>query len=147
MKEQKVARWLLLSLIVAVTTTMMMACACEEYEVVANSAKDFAQHYFNFRLKQAATLCTQESKKWIEFRATNITQEDLDVLNSQTDTAVCDIEESEVNGSEATALVSVSNFLLCDSIDKSGHMCVQRNFKLSLRKTGDRWLVVLHKPL
>ena len=110
-------------------------------------AKSFGQNYFNLRLQQASGLCTDRSYKWIEFYASNISQNDVDVLNTQTDSALCDIDDIDIDGDSARVKMTVRNFLLCDSIGRPGRMCKQGKCRLTLRKEGETWKVDLNGPV
>ena len=119
------------------------ACSLKDDAAVESCAKSFGQNYFNLRLKQALALCTDRSYKWIEFHASNISQGDVDVLNAQTDSALCDIDDIDIDGDSAR----VRNFLLCDSIGRPGRMCKQGKCRLTLRKERETWKVDLDGPV
>lgn len=85
--------------------------------------------------------------KWVRFKATNITQEDVDVYNSKRDTAECDVESIDLDDDKATAIVEVRNFLSCDSIGKPATICPNAKFKLELKKQGEKWMVDVQSPI
>ena len=123
------------------------ACSLKDDAAVESCAKSFGQNYFNLRLQQASGLCTDRSYKWIEFYASNISQNDVDVLNTQTDSALCDIDDIDIDGDSARVKMTVRNFLLCDSIGRPGRMCKQGKCRLTLRKEGETWKVDLNGPV
>lgn len=123
------------------------ACSLKDDAAVETCAKSFGQNYFNLRLQQASGLCTDRSYKWIEFYASNISQDDVDVLNTQTDSALCDIDDIDIDGDSARVKMTVRNFLLCDSIGRPGRMCKQGKCRLTLRKEGETWKVDLDGPV
>lgn len=123
------------------------ACSLKDDAAVESCAKSFGQNYFNLRLQQASGLCTDRSYKWIEFYASNISQDDVDVLNTQTDSALCDIDDIDIDGDSARVKMTVRNFLLCDSIGRPGRMCKQGKCRLTLRKEGETWKVDLNGPV
>lgn len=123
------------------------ACSLKDDAAVETCAKSFGQNYFNLRLQQASGLCTDRSYKWIEFYASNISQGDVDVLNAQTDSALCDIDDIDIDGDSARVKMTVRNFLLCDSIGRPGRMCKQGKCRLTLRKEGETWKVDLDGPV
>lgn len=125
----------------------LLSCISSDSKKAEECAKTFASHYFNLRYVQSVDFCTPKSKKWISYKASNISQEDLDVLNSQQDTAECEIESSDVEDDKATVVVNVSHFLKCDTIGKPGHICDNEKFELTLKRNGEKWLVDLHHPL
>lgn len=54
------------------------SCSYSEEKAIEQSVVGFAQNYFNLRYQKALNACTPESEKWVRFKATNITQEDVD---------------------------------------------------------------------
>ena len=125
----------------------MLSCSYEDENAAEQRAKQFAQNYFNLRFKQASTLCTKSSEKWIRYHAANINKKDIEALNSQTDTATCDINDINDNGNAAEIIVTVKNFLSCDSIGKNGVITKEARFRLNMKKIGGTWYVDLNKPL
>lgn len=126
----------------------LAACSLSDTNQVETRAKQFASNYFNLRYMQATNLCTSESRKWISYRASNITQADLDVLNAQPDSATCEVVASCVaDDSLATVTMEVSHFLRCDTIGRPGHMCDKEEIELSLKKVGKQWLIDISSPL
>lgn len=125
----------------------LAACSLEDENAAEVRLKAFAQNYFNLRFKQAAKFCTPESEKFIRCHASNIRQSDLDVLDAQSDTAVCEIIDIDMNDDTANAIINVENFLCCDSVMQSGFICKKAKFGLSMQKVEDKWLVVMTRPI
>lgn len=123
------------------------SCSYREEKAVEQSVVGFAQNYFNLRYQKALNACTPESEKWVRFKATNITQEDVDVYNSKRDTAECDIESIDLDDDKATAIVEVRNFLNCDSIGKPATICPNAKFRFELKKQGEKWMVDVQSPI
>lgn len=138
---------ILISFALVAALCLASACSLKDDAAVETCAKSFGQNYFNLRLQQASGLCTDRSYKWIEFYASNISQGDVDVLNAQTDSALCDIDDIDINGDSARVKMTVRNFLLCDSIGRPGRMCKQGKCRLTLRKEGETWKVDLDGPV
>lgn len=134
-------------LFLGILAALLAACSPGESSEAEKCAKAFASSYFNLRFEQAAKLCTQNSEKWIRMQASNIQQQDIDVLNMQKDTAECEVESIETNADTATAVLKIQNFLSCDSVGKPGYICKQAVFTVTLTKTNDVWQVDLTKPL
>lgn len=131
----------------SVALSSTLSCSRNDEDTAEKRALRFAQNYFNLRYRQAATLCTEGSAKWIEYRAANIRQEDLDVLNAQADSASCDIDDITDDADSATATIIVKNFLRCDSIGKKGTMCKEAKYKVGMRRVDEKWMVDLKSPL
>lgn len=138
---------ILISFALVAALCLASACSLKDDAAVESCAKSFGQNYFNLRLQQASGLCTDRSYKWIEFYASNISQDDVDVLNTQTDSALCDIDDIDIDGDSARVKMTVRNFLLCDSIGRPGSMCKQGKCRLTLRKEGETWKVDLDGPV
>lgn len=138
---------ILISFALVAALCLASACSLKDDAAVETCAKSFGQNYFNLRLQQASGLCTDRSYKWIEFYASNISQDDVDVLNAQTDSALCDIDDIDIDGHSARVKMTVRNFLLCDSIGRPGRMCKQGKCRLTLRKEGETWKVDLDGPV
>lgn len=138
---------ILISFALVAALCLASACSLKDDATVETCAKSFGQNYFNLRLQQASGLCTDRSYKWIEFYASNISQGDVDVLNAQTDSALCDIDDIDIDGDSARVKMTVRNFLLCDSIGRPGRMCKQGKCRLTLRKEGETWKVDLDGPV
>ena len=142
-----VKQTILISFALVAALCLASACSLKDDAAVETCAKSFGQNYFNLRLQQASGLCTDRSYKWIEFYASNISQDDVDVLNAQTDSALCDIDDIDIDGDSARVKMTVRNFLLCDSIGRPGRMCKQGKCRLTLRKEGETWKVDLDGPV
>lgn len=138
---------ILISFALVAALCLASACSLKDDAAVETCAKSFGQNYFNLRLQQASGLCTDRSYKWIEFYASNISQGDVDVLNAQTDSALCDIDDIDIDGDSARVKMTVRNFLLCDSIGRPGRMCKQGKCRLTLRKERETWKVDLDGPV
>lgn len=138
---------ILISFALVAALCLASACSLKDDAAVESCAKSFGQNYFNLRLQQASGLCTDRSYKWIEFYASNISQDDVDVLNTQTDSALCDIDDIDIDGDSARVKMTVRNFLLCDSIGRPGRMCKQGKCRLTLRKERETWKVDLDGPV
>ena len=138
---------ILISFALVAALCLASACSLKDDAAVETCAKSFGQNYFNLRLQQASGLCTDRSYKWIEFYASNISQDDVDVLNTQTDSALCDIDDIDIDGDSARVKMTVRNFLLCDSIGRPGRMCKQGKCRLTIRKEGETWKVDLDGPV
>lgn len=138
---------ILISFALVAALCLASACSLKDDAAVETCAKSFGQNYFNLRLQQASGLCTDRSYKWIEFYASNISQGDVDVLNAQTDSALCDIDDIDIDGNSARVKMTVRNFLLCDSIGRPGRMCKQGKCRLTLRKERETWKVDLDGPV
>lgn len=136
-------------LLYAFFSFILGACQSKDDDSIEERVKTFAHCYFNLRYGNAMTLCTDSSRKWIEYKASNITPADLEIINSQTDTAQCDIDEVEISddGTEAMAHLTLHNALICDSIGKAGRIVPETKESVQLKKINGKWYISLRQPL
>ena len=106
-------------------------------------ADSFATNYFNAMYQQAARFTTPESEPYLHFAASQIGQEDIDVLNQQEEHATIEIKNVEYEDGDTTATVSlnVMNYLCMDTIGKPGHIVENGDFKITLVYTNKQWRV------
>ena len=109
-----------------------------EEKVMARAAA-FADAYFNYDFETARKMVTPDSEKWLRFAASNVTQEDVDLLNAQEVDATVVAEDYERwNDSTLVVTVTVSNFLKKDSLGKEGVMTDEAMFRLTaIEHEGD----------
>jgi hypothetical protein len=105
---------------------------------------DFARAYFNYDYKRAQQYITPESKKWLRFAATNVTQQTLDLLNQRSEekqTDVC-LESSEVlNDSTQMVSVSVTNYVDTDSLGQQPFVREEAVYRMKVVCRDDKWMV------
>lgn len=118
-----------------------------EEDIAKNEVEQFAEAYFNYDLKTALEHCTTESRRWIEYTASNISNEDIDILRTKQDKAETSIEEIAIddNDSTGTALVNVRNYLCLDTIGKAGAIAGNTSVDLYIVKRKGRWMVDIRK--
>lgn len=108
----------------------------------------FSVGYFNYNLQKAQRFSTVDSEKWLQFIATNIQQEDVDILRQQELPATVEIGEVNYTGdSSAIVNISVQNFLSLDSIGKAGVMTDEASFRLNAQIQNGKWRIRMEGPL
>ena len=65
------------------------------YEAIETTAIDFANAYFNYDLVKAQTMVDDQSKKWLRYEASNITEADLELLRMQDEGATVTVDDCE----------------------------------------------------
>lgn len=145
-KRQKIVFGQAFALLV-VMVMAVMSCSYSEDRAIEQATMGFADNYFNMRYREALAFCTPESAKWVRFKATNITQENVDCFNEQTKPTRCSVESIDLDDEQAEVVVEVQNYLNCDTIGKPGVVCPEAKFRLSLRKANDRWLIDIQEPI
>ena len=133
--------------IILAATALMTICACtsdKDKEEIENTARDFASCYFGCHFDEAIKLCDKESRKWIVFTATNISDDDLTVLNSSETMPQYDVKDVSVdNDSTATAIVEAKDYMRASDIDTTAVISQEDIYAFKLRKRGVKWLVSL----
>lgn len=115
----------------------------EQQQEAAQAAQSFANAFFNYDFRSSMQFATPESRRWISFLASNITQDDLNTINAMNEEASCATPEiTLLDDTTATARLSLQTetWLGKDSVDlTSGDVSTV----LQLRKRDGVWLVHL----
>lgn len=120
----------------------------EAKKAVTKASEDFATAYFNMQYNKAATLATAGSHKWIRFKASNITQKDIEVYNTNQTVSVARAEEiSFTSDSTAEVVCRVVHVLNTDSLEQNIRPDETRIYHLSLVLQDNTWLVRMAGPL
>lgn len=109
---------------------------------ITEAADSFAAGYFNLDFAKAKRFCTPESEKWLRFRATNVLQEDIDILKKQQTCATCSVSSVKIT-SDTTAIVAckVENYLRTDTLGRPGCMTRSGSCTLKAVKRADAWFI------
>lgn len=133
-------------------TFALSLCSCTHtgngpQDMAEAAAAEFAEAYFNYHYKDAAAAATADSRKWLEYAASNVTQGDVDKLRSAEEDATVEIVSSAFEDDSRTKCavrVNVGNFLRKDSINgKPGGYAKNACFllRVELDEGTGRWLV------
>lgn len=98
--------------------------------------ESFATAYFNYDFKRASSYCDDESVRLFRFLASQLTQADIDKLNSK-GAAEVSVDSIVNNDDGSYAIVSVENFLELDSIGGVSHIVESGTFRIPLINTLD----------
>lgn len=139
------SKWLIpLSVIISACNGSME----KEHEQAKTSAQSFAAAFFNLNFDSAASFCVPESYPWIRFKASNITEKDLEVYNSAQQTAEAELKDLTFkNDSTAIAVCKLSHVLLTDSLERKGIMTQEKAYIIPLVKRNGKWFVKMEGPL
>lgn len=134
----------------AVAVILFAACDMnpDANDSIQKDAVAFSEKYFNFDFRAALEHSTPESRKWISYIASNVSEEDLGILRSYGHAAVADVNSIDILG-DTTAVVtlSVNGFLSIDNIGRPGHIVDKAVFRLPMVRREGRWLVRMEGPL
>lgn len=136
--------WLIVSMF---SFTLLLTANCsafesEDEEKMSATADSFATHYFNYRFVEAVPYCLPESRKWLNFAATNMTEADIEVLKGMENGATCEPNDVDWE-SDSTAKIqyTVYNGMITDTLGKAGYIADKANYTLSLVKRQGKWWV------
>lgn len=113
-------------------------------QLLEERADSFSTAFFNYQFKEAMKHVDKESEKWLQYVATNVTQEDVDILRSQEEGAsvsVDDIMFVDPQETNADIRITVHNFLWHDSIGKPGRIIDEAQFMLKAYQEGSDWRI------
>lgn len=124
-----IGRWRVAAGLVA----LLVLCCCSARDDaqagLGRVACDFGRAYFNCHYAEAATYVTADSRRWLEYAASNMTQTDVDQLRAAPGDAR--VEALEVLG-DSTMRLLVSNFLCKDTLGRAGHYVDRATFVLTI---------------
>ena len=118
-------------------------CGNADRDDAEATALAFANAYFNYNFDEAAKFCTQDSRRWLSFAASNVYGADLEVLRNMDTGATVDVAEMDFPDGDSTAVVTVevSGFMQRDTIGKAGRVVEEGVFTLSLVRRDGQWKV------
>ena len=107
-----------------------------------NAVEDWADAYFNCDFKDAKEYVTEESQKWLQFAASNTTEQDLKLLQEAggAQIAVSDDFE-EANDTLRVVTLSVTNFLTPAAQHQASALAKEATFKVTVVKREAGWQV------
>ncbi len=129
----------------------MLLCTCgkTDKEQLMETVDSFSNTYFNWQFHRAVAYCTPDSKRWLSYMASQVNQDDIDLLRSQTESAQAEIVHVNILDGDSVAKVEVkvSNFLSMDTIGVKGKIEKEARFVISAKSVGNQWKIWLTSPL
>lgn len=126
---------------------MALLCCCTAGGGTADQsgvkeAVAFGNAFFNYDFEEALTRVTPESERWLRFAASNVTEQDVEVLNAQQEGAVVEAETVEYSDdSTLTVVLHVDNYLQKERVGQKGHIAYDGRYRVELVKRNGRYLV------
>ena len=115
---------------------------------VKEQACEFAEAYFNYDFIKARRFVTPESEKWLRFAASNVTQEDVALMNATSRTvSIAATDCYHQNDSTVCVMATVYNAVMKDSIGQPAHVAEAAKFTLTLVRRGDKYQVRMECPI
>ncbi|HAT62742.1 MAG TPA: hypothetical protein DCS83_09430 [Prevotella sp.] len=117
--------------------TLMIANSCNlghkgKSDQLENDVDSFAQKYYNWQFEDALPYCTSDSKKWLQYAASNVHKADINLLRNKNQGASYEINDINYNNGDTTAIINIKvyNFLQMDTIGNSGRIIPSAVFLL-----------------
>ena len=104
----------------AMLLTLLGSCShSDDFAPWEQAVESFSVAYFNWDYPKAASYATDSSLPWLSYAGSQVTQDDLELINTKTELATVEVMPDAVivNDSCVVATGLVRNFLEMDSID------------------------------
>ena len=90
---------------------------------------------------------TADSKRWLEYAASQVHEEDVEALRAMTSAAKWEVVSLQYgeNEQQMNAKVEVSNFLAMDTLGTVAHQVEKAVYAIALKQHDNRWLVDLNR--
>ena len=108
------------------------------------AAEGYATAFFNFDYTRAMSYCDSTSNEWLRMFVSNLTQADIDSIQSLTQRPSIALEKvkRENNDSLAIAWVTIKDAYVLDTIGKPGHLTDHATLRLHMVLSPEgRWLI------
>ena len=136
---------LLLATIISLMSSCQKISNSNDMTIVADS---FATNFYNWRLEKAFKYCTAESKTQISYLASNISEEDVELINKRDEDASIEITNTEIleGGIKARISMKIYNSFKMKDINSDVQLNKERDVTINLIKTNEGWKVDLTTP-
>lgn len=110
-------------------------------EAARKTAVAWADAYFNCDFHEAEEYCTAESGKWLRFAASNVTEQDLQLLRERN--AVAEAEEyfPVANDTLRVVRLKVKNYLSPKALGAPSQMADEGTFSVTVVQRDGQWRV------
>lgn len=133
---------LLFVITINLTSSCQRISNSNDITIVADS---FATNFYNWRLEKALKYCTAESKTQISFLASNISEEDIELINQRNEDASIEITNTGMleEGIKARISMKIYNSFKMKDINSDIQLNKERDVTINLIKTNEGWKVDL----
>lgn len=133
---------LLLATIISFISSCQRISNSNDMTIVADS---FATNFYNWRLEKAFKYCTAESKTQISYLASNISEEDVELINKRDEDASIEITNTEIleGGIKARISMKIYNSFKMKDINNEVQLNKERDVTFNLIKSNEGWKVDL----
>lgn len=123
----------------AVSSCTLYSSKDREIEV---TAEEFGNHFFNYELKEAAAMVTDDSRKWIELVASNVDTAVVEAIRNQDKAATVSVDNiTMTSDTTATVELTANNYVLAKMIDEQPIVNSGMKVSFVMVKRGKKWLV------
>lgn len=123
----------------AVSSCTLYSSKDREIEV---TAEEFVNHFFNYELKEAAAMVTDDSRKWIELVASNVDTAVVEAIRNQDKAATVSVDNiTMTSDTTATVELTANNYVLAKMIDEQPIVNSGMKVSFVMVKHGKKWLV------
>jgi hypothetical protein len=123
-----------------------VACSQTPQRQAEKAAVSFSKAMYSLNLDEAKKYCTPDASKILSFIASNVKEEDLNILKDAKDLEVSVIESTMDPGdSTATVNLKISNYIQLNMMSGKSSIEKEKEEKVDLVKVNNKWLVDLHK--
>lgn len=123
----------------AVSSCTLYSSKDREIEV---TAEEFGNHFFNYELKEAAAMVTDDSRKWIVLLASNVDSATVAMIRNQDEAATVSVDNLSIL-SDTTAAVELiaDNIVWAHDIEGTPEVKDGQSFSFHMVKHNGKWLV------
>lgn len=133
---------LIVSFILLTSLFFLNSCKQAPEEQAATVAKSFAESFYNMDYNKALNYCTTQSAVVISFFASNISQENIDLLKNH-GKAKIEVLETVLGeyGVSAKVKCKVSNFVKLNFLEETAFIEEEKEETFNMIKSGNDWFV------
>lgn len=110
-------------------------------EAAQKAAVAWADAYFNCDFHEAEEYSTAESGKWLRFAASNVTEQDLQLLRERNAVVEADEYFPEANDTLRVVRLTVRNYLAPKALGEASQLADVGHFNVTVVKRNDHWKV------
>ncbi len=134
-----------LVLLLSSTSLLLLSCESDTKEQVNDAAEGFAKEFFNWHYCEAMPYVTAESAEYMKFLATNVTEDDVQMLRSMESGAEINVENCNITDGDSVAYVdmTIENFCHADTIGRPAILHESAKVTLLLMHRGEKWQAVV----
>jgi len=116
----------------------------QQREASAQAITAFATHFFNWRYVDALPLVAPESERWLRLLASNVSEEDVELLRNRDADAVVTLEHidmADMTDTAAMATVVVTDYYVSDTLGRPAHLVDKGRYHFLMVRRDGKWTV------